>query len=97
VAGVGAYGGGLSVFVVLALPGRVGSQALRAAQDNGGTTVDFPNGQGYEIRTSLISALIVRSEGDRRTRRTFLLAGPVTVDVLRIAGGELLAADPEIR
>jgi hypothetical protein len=97
VAGVGAYGAGLSAFVVLALPGRVGSQALRAAQERGGTPVEFPIGQGYEIRTSLISALIVRSEGDRRTRRTFLLAGSVTADVLRTAGRELLAADPEIR
>jgi len=97
VAGVGAYGAGLSTFVVLALPGRVGSQALRAAQDRGGTPVGFATGHGYEIRTSLISALIVRSEGDRATRRTFLLAGPVTPDVLRTAGGELLAAAPGIR
>ncbi len=91
VVGVAAYGAGLSTFVVLALPGRVGTQALQAARDKGGIPVEFANGNGYETGTSLISALIVRSEGDRRTRRTFLLAGAVTPDVLRNAGGELLA------
>jgi hypothetical protein len=97
VAGVGAYGAGLSTFVVLALPGRVGSQAIQAARDRGGTPVTLPNGQGYETSTSLISALIVRSDGDRRTRRTFLLAGSVVPEVLRSAGRELLAASPVVR
>jgi hypothetical protein len=97
VTGVGAYGAGLSTFVALALPGRVGSQALQAAQDRGGTPVAFANGQGYETRTSLISALIVRSFGDRQTRRTFLLAGPVSPQVLQTAGAELLAAAPGAR
>jgi hypothetical protein len=90
--GVGAYGTGLSTFVVLALPGRVGWQALQAARDKGGIPAGFAHGQGFETRTSLISGLIVRSDGDRRTRRTFLLAGPVTPDVLRRAGAELLAS-----
>jgi len=90
--GVAAYGTGLSMFVVVALPGRVGSQALQAARDKGGTAVTFVGGLGYETRASLIGGLVVRSDGDRRTRRTFVLAGPVSADVLRRAGAELLAA-----
>jgi hypothetical protein len=93
--GVGAYGGGLTTFVVLAVPGRTGTQALNGLRDKGGSPVLFSHGQGYEIRSSLISALVVRSDGDRRLRRTFLLAGTVSTDVLRQAATDLLAGSPQ--
>jgi hypothetical protein len=40
VPGIGVYGTGLSAFVVLALPGRVGSDALETARRAGGTPLD---------------------------------------------------------
>jgi hypothetical protein len=91
VAGVGAYGTGLSTFVVLALPGRTAAEALAGLRDRGGRPVTVTNGRGYESQSSLVSALIVQYTGDRRSRRTFALAGPVTPEVLRQAGAELMA------
>ena len=92
ITGVAAYGEGLSTFVVMALAGRVGAEALRSARDRNAVPVDFPNGEAYETRTALLSALIVRSDGDRRTRRSFLVVGAVSSELLRRAGAELLAA-----
>jgi hypothetical protein len=91
VPGVAVYGTGLSAFVVLALPGRVGGQTLRAARDAGGTAVAFAAGEAYETRTSLLAALVARTGGDRANRRSFLIVGAVTPDLLRRAGAELLA------
>ena len=91
VVGLAAYGPGLSTFAVIALPGRVGFDALNAARERGGQPVSLPNaGAAYETSTTLVNGLIVRSVGDRRSRRTYLLAGPVSADVLRQAAGELL-------
>ena len=93
VVGLAAYGPGLSTFAVLALPGRVGFDALNAARDRGGHPVSLPNAAAaYETGTTLVNGLVVRSTGDRRSRRTYLLAGPVSADVLRQAAGELLVA-----
>jgi len=92
VTAVAAYGAGLSTFVVLALPGRVGFQSIQAARDAGGVAVEFPGAEAYEIQASLLAALVVRSDGDRQTRRSYLLVGPVTPDLLRRAAAELLAA-----
>lgn len=91
VPGVAAYGTGLSAFVVLAVPGRVGGQTLRSARDAGATPVAFTAGEGYETRTSLLAALVARTGGDRQSRRTFLVVGAVTPDLLRRAATELLA------
>ena len=89
--GVAAYGTGLSAFVVLALPGRVGGQTLRASRDAGATPVAFDGGEGYETRTSLLTALVVRTGGDRASRRAFLIVGAAAPELLRRAGTELLA------
>jgi hypothetical protein len=95
VGGVGAYGAGLSTFVVVALPGRVGFESLRRARDAGGLPVDLTYGQGYEVRTSLLTALVVRTHGDRQSRRSYLIAGAVTPQLARAAAADLLATQPE--
>jgi hypothetical protein len=91
ISGVGAYGRGWSTLVVLRLPGRVGSRTLAAARNGGGVEATLPGGEGVEIGTSLLSAIIVRSPGDRVTRRTYLVAGFVNPTLLRQAGAEMLA------
>jgi hypothetical protein len=95
VPGISAYGGGLSTFVVLALPGRVGFDAMETARKARGTPVRIGGAQGYELRVDLLTALLIRSEpvrGDdgRVRRRTYLLAGLVDSDLLREAATELL-------
>jgi hypothetical protein len=106
VPGIAAYGKGLSMFVVLALPGRVGSDALETARKAGGTpltpttgatltigpdVVDLVLSEGYELRADVLTAVLVRSLGDERgRRRTYLLAGMVEPDLLRRAATELL-------
>ena len=93
VLGLTAYGPGLSTFVVLALPGRVGFDALNTARDQGALPVQLPGASAaYQTSTILINGLIVRNLGDRQNRRTYLLAGPVDPDVLRRAATELLGA-----
>jgi hypothetical protein len=89
--GVAVYGSGVSAFAVLALRGRVGAQALEAARRRGGTPVVVGPGRGYESQSSPISALIVRSATPGRFRPTYVLAGFVTLELLRRAAGELLA------
>jgi hypothetical protein len=89
VGGVAGYGTGLSRFVVIALPRGYGQRTLQAAEGAGGAPVRFDGGHGFEIAVPLLSMLVVRRDGDRPGRRTFLLAGTVTPAVLRQAGGEL--------
>jgi hypothetical protein len=91
VVGLAGYGPGLSSFVVFALPGRTGADALNAARDRGATPVALPNADAYETSTSLVNGLIVRTQAERQNRRTYLIAGPVTPDVLRAAAAELIA------
>jgi hypothetical protein len=93
--GVGVYGAGLSTFAVLALPGRFGFRSIQVARESGGVPVALPGAEAYEIRTPLVTGLVVRWGADRRTRRTFLLAGPVTPEPLRQAAAELLASARE--
>jgi hypothetical protein len=85
------YGHGLSRFVVLLLPGRLGSQFFNAARDAGGASVQLADGQGYTLRNAVLTTLVMRIAGDRQTRRTFLVAGLVGPDLLARAGAELLA------
>ena len=92
--GAGAYGDGWATFVAVRLPGRMGSRTLRAIEAAGGAPVDFGQGEAFEIRAALLSTLVVRSGGNRLIRRTFLLAGFVSPDVLRQAAAELLAHRP---
>ena len=87
--GVGGYGSGLSAFAVLPLPGRLGRRSLASAREAGATPLRFLSAEGMLVQTPVLTALVVRSATDRRA---FLLAGPVTADVLRTAAAELLAA-----
>jgi hypothetical protein len=89
VPGIAAYGKGLSTFVVLALPGRVGGDALETARKAGGipltsTTgakltigpdvVDLVFSEGYELRADVLTAVLVRPLiGDERGRRRTFL------------------------
>jgi hypothetical protein len=91
VVGLAGYGPGLSSFVVFALPGRTGADALNAARDRGAIPVSFPNADAYQTSTTLVNGLIVRTHGDRPNRRTYLIAGPVTPEVLRQAAAELIS------
>jgi hypothetical protein len=87
--GVGGYGGGLSMFVVLPLPGRLGFRALGSARDAGAEEVQIPSARARVVRTSVLTALVVRSEEDGRS---YLLAGMVTPDLLRTAAAELISS-----
>jgi hypothetical protein len=88
--GVGTYGSGFGTIVVLTLPGRLGGRTLGAARDAGGTPVAFAGAQGYELRASLLTSLVVRTDGDRASRRGWLLAGPVNSGVLWRAASDLI-------
>jgi hypothetical protein len=94
ISGAAAYGDGWATFVAVRLPGRIGSRTLRAIEGAGGTPVELGEGEAFEIRAAVLSTLVLRSAGNRLTRRTFLLAGFVGPDVLRQAATELLAHRP---
>jgi hypothetical protein len=89
VAGVGTYGYGLSTLVAVPLPGRLGGRAIGSAEKAGALPVDFDSGQGLEMRTSLLTTLLVWS-GEQPNRQAFLLAGFVAPQVLERAGSDLL-------
>jgi hypothetical protein len=89
VAGVGTYGYGLSTLVAVPLPGRLGGRAIGSAERAGAVPVDFHAGRGLEMRTSLLTTLLVWS-GDQLNRQAFLLAGFVTPQVMERAGSDLL-------
>jgi hypothetical protein len=76
---------------VVALPGRVGSQSLQAIREGGGAPVEVAGWEAYEAQTTLVNALIMRSPGPGRGRRTFFLAGSVSAQVLRQAAADLAA------
>jgi hypothetical protein len=89
VTGVAAYGDGFTRFVVAPLPGRVGFQSFSAVRDGGGTPVELPGGgaEGYVVRAAVLTTLVVRTTG----RRTYLLAGFVTPELLARAATDLVA------
>jgi hypothetical protein len=91
-AGAGVYGTGFSTVVVLVLPGRFGGRTLGAARDAGGTLVPLEGGRAYELRAGLLTALVVRTDGDRSARRGWLLAGLVEPRLLRAAAAELIGS-----
>jgi hypothetical protein len=90
VPGIAVYGRGFTTVVVLALPGRFGGRTLAAARDAGGAPVAMAGAQAYELRASLLTALVVRTDGDRFSRRAWLLAGLVQPQLLRRAAAELV-------
>jgi hypothetical protein len=79
--GVAAYGTGLSRFVVIPVPGRLGRQSLDAVRAAGGAVVPG----GFVVHSSVLTLLAVRPAA----RRTYVLAGFVTPDLLTRAAAEL--------
>jgi hypothetical protein len=79
----------LSAFVVLPLPRGLGGAALSGLRDAGGAPVTLPDGgTGVSFATPLVSVLVARFPG---IRRTYLLAGLVSASVLSRAVTELSA------
>ncbi|WP_433088025.1 hypothetical protein ACQP1P_19055 [Dactylosporangium sp. CA-052675] len=74
------YGDGLSRLVVVAVPGRLGERTMNALRNAGGT----PVATGYLLRSSVLTLAVTRSG-----RRTYLVAGFVTADLITRAAGEL--------
>lgn len=93
VQGVSAYGTGLGQFVVLPVPRRIGFEALRSAEQAGGADLPFPAGDGRLLTTPLLTVVVMQST---LTRRTYVLAGMVTGDLLRQAGAELSTYAPSL-
>jgi hypothetical protein len=86
VQGVSAYGTGLGQFVVLPVPRRIGFDALRSAEQAGGVELVFPDGDGRLLTSPLLTVAVLESA---TTRRTYVLAGLVTGDLLTRAASEL--------
>jgi hypothetical protein len=84
--GLGVYGTGLSRFLVISVPRRVGFDAYDRATAAGGTKVTLPGGEGVIVSTSLITVMAMDSDP---ARRTYLLVGLVDPTVLRQAGSDL--------
>jgi hypothetical protein len=91
VQGVSAYGTGLSQFVVLPVPRRIGFEALRSAEQAGGADLPFPAGEGRLLTTPLLTVVVMQSTA---ARRTYVLAGLVNGDLLKQAGAELSTFTP---
>lgn len=95
-AGIGGgaiYGSGLSTVVVLALPGRIGGQMIDTGREGAGAPVPVARAEAYELRASLLTALVVHADHDlvdRNTIHTWLLAGAVQPELLRRAAAELI-------
>ena len=83
---IGAYGGGLTTFVVLAVRGSAGRNLVPDVVSAGGTPLDIAGGAGAGISAPLINAIVVRPRG---WFWTFLLAGPVSAQLLERAASDL--------
>ena len=81
---IGAYGGGLTTFVVLGVRGSAGRNLVPDAVSAGGTPLTSRAAPGAVISAPLINAVIVRPPG---FFVTFLLAGTVERPAAR-AGGD---------
>jgi len=91
---VAAYGTGFARFAVIPLPGRVGAQALSAAQAAGAPLFGLQDGTDVLIRTPLLTvALASPTSGGP----VFLLAGPVMPAVLQRAAEGALAGSVSFR
>ncbi len=89
--GVATYGTGWSSFVVMGAPGRLGRALSEALRSGGGQPVEVDEGQGTQLTGSLMTVVVVRA--DRGSRGdAYLLAGPVTAELLEQAAGDLLGA-----
>ena len=83
---IGAYGGGLTTFVVLAIRGSAGRDLIPDVVSAGGTPLTIAGGAGAEISAPLINAIVIRPPG---WFFTFLLAGPVSTQLLEQAATDL--------
>ena len=83
---IGVYGGGLATFVVLAVRGSAAQNLVPDALSAGGTPLDIAGGAGAGISAPLINAIVVRPPG---WFWTFLLAGPVSAQLLERAATDL--------
>jgi hypothetical protein len=91
----GGYGTGFSTMLVVGLPGRFGGQTLDAAEQAGGTPIPITGAEAYELRASLLTALVVHAnhtEPRREELHAWLLAGLVEPQVLRQAAAELVGS-----
>ena len=84
--GIGAYGTGFRQIVAVSLPRRTGFTAFRDAQNVGGVTKSYPDGEAVIVTTPLVGVMVVQAP---RSRSTFIVAGLVGVDVLASAGADL--------
>ena len=87
--GVAFYGAGFARLALVPLPGRTGSQVVRAATSAGARTITLPGGTAVLVRTPLLT--VVLATASRFGGVTFLFAGPVTAAGLEQAAGALLA------
>jgi hypothetical protein len=92
ISGAAMYGDGLSMFAVLPLPGRLGRRTLAAARDAGAAPVELTGATAYEVRAGVLTTMVVRTDGDRSSRRGWLLAGLVAPELLRRAATELVGS-----
>jgi hypothetical protein len=83
---IGAYGGGLTTFVVLAIRGSSGRDLIPDVVSAGGTPLVLAGGAGAEIGAPLINAIVIRPPG---WFYTFLLAGTVSTQLLERAATDL--------
>jgi hypothetical protein len=94
-AAIPVYGSGLSRFVVVPLPGRLGSQSVSAVRNAGGASTTVPGGEVYPVPAGVLTVVVVQRASGRRGTRTFLLAGLIRPDALVTAARDLLAARPD--
>ncbi len=92
--GVGRYGPGLATFVVVPLPGNLGSGAIDSATKAGAKKITVPFGRAVSIQLPLLT-LMIEQTGFRH--RTYLLAGFVAPGVLNQAADQLATLRRPIR
>ncbi|WP_432824229.1 hypothetical protein [Dactylosporangium sp. CA-092794] len=80
VSAVAVYGTGLSRFVVVAVPGRLGERTVSALRDAGGT----PVAGGYLLRSAVLTVVVTRPG-----RRAYLVTGFASPALLTAAAAEL--------
>lgn len=88
--GAAVYGSGLSSVVVVPLPGRFGGQTMDAATEAGGTPLELPGADAYQLRSSLLTAVAVHANGHRDVLHAWLLVGLVDPQVLQQGATELI-------
>ncbi|WP_372669435.1 hypothetical protein [Amycolatopsis kentuckyensis] len=86
VEGAALYGTGLAAFAVIAVPRAVGNAAADAAGKAGAVQVKLAAGTVVQLSITPLSLAIVRSS---TFRRSYLVAGTVTPDVLKTVAEEL--------